>query len=124
MTSIEVPDWVAAVALDAYKASRGSYEGEVPPDFDDMKAAITAALGAWVVREPYRVGNRYMTQGGEEVTLNQVANYGTSYESMCDDAGVYRYTRRDFGRVTGSAHDYSDQRNIPPLFTLRQEKPE
>ena len=49
MTEIDVPDWVVAWALDAYKASRGTYEGEVPVDADDMRAALTAALGAWVV---------------------------------------------------------------------------
>jgi hypothetical protein len=124
MTSIEVPDWVLEQAFNAWCDVADVDEWRVRNSHEALRAAIAAALGAWVVREPYRVGNRYMTQGGEEVTLNQVANYGTSYESMCDDAGVYRYTRRDFGRVTGSAHDYSDQRNIPPLFTLRQEKPE
>jgi len=35
---------------------------------------------------------------------------------MEDESGVNRYTRRDFGRVTGSAHDYSDPRNTPPLY--------
>lgn len=48
MTEIDVPDWVVAWALAAYKASRGTYEGEVPVDADDMRAALTAALGAWV----------------------------------------------------------------------------
>lgn len=126
MSQIEVPDWVVARARAAVREFWENYKGGVDcGEYDAaMRAALTAALGAWVVREPYRLGNRYMTQGGEEVTLNQVANYGTSYESMCDAAGVHRYTRRDFGRVTGSAHDYSDLRNIPPLYTLRQEKPD
>lgn len=132
MSQIEVPSWVVEIAAKAYFEDMSSLDRWNDPmdekereDWrDGARKIITAALGAWVVREPYRLGNRYMTQGGEEVTLNQVANYGTSYESMCDDVGVHRYTRRDFGRVTGSAHDYSDQRNIPPLYTLRQEKPE
>lgn len=47
-----------------------------------------------------------------------VHNEGTSYECMEDEAGVNRYTRRDFGRVTGSAHDYSDPRNTPPLYAV------
>lgn len=128
MTSIDVPDWVVDAAVEAFLSNTGQ-EHKVTDlqrnlTRECMAPALIAALGAWVVREPYRLGNRYMTQGGEEVTLNQVANYGTSYESMCDDAGVHRYTRRDFGRVTGSSHDYSDQRNIPPIYTLRQEKPE
>lgn len=50
MTEIDVPDWVVDEALDAYKASRGTYEGEVPADADDMRAALTAALGAWVAQ--------------------------------------------------------------------------
>lgn len=48
MTSIEVPDWVAAVALEACG------EHFTGPDAD-MKRAITAALGAWVVPVGYRV---------------------------------------------------------------------
>jgi hypothetical protein len=129
MSQIEVPDWVARIADEAGEEfarthTMSMYASLADMQLDCVRHMLNAALGAWVVREPYRVGNRYMTQGGEEVTLNQVANYGTSYESMCDDAGVHRYTRRDFGRVTGSAHDYSDQRNIPPLYTLRQEKPD
>jgi Domain of unknown function (DUF3850) len=67
--------------------------------------------------EPYRVGNIYRTQGGELVKFVGASNVGTSYETMFDEDGVHRYTRRDFGRVTGSPHDYSDPRNTPPLYT-------
>lgn len=66
--------------------------------------------------EPYVVGNQYFTQAGDLVRFVAVHNEGTSYECMEDEAGVNRYTRRDFGRVTGSAHDYSDPRNTPPLY--------
>lgn len=65
---------------------------------------------------PFMVGNTYRTQGGELVRFVSVSNEGTDYETMADEAGVHRYTRRDFGRVTGSAHDYSDPRNVPPLY--------
>lgn len=69
---------------------------------------------------PYVLGNQYRTQGGDLVKLVTVANAGTSYESMACEAGVHRYTRRDLGRVTGSPHDYSDPRNIPPLYAAPQ----
>jgi hypothetical protein len=68
--------------------------------------------------EPYVVGNQYFTQAGYLVRFVAVHNEGTSYECMEDEAGVNRYTRRDFGRVTGSAHDYSDPRNTPPLYAV------
>ena len=68
--------------------------------------------------EPYVVGNQYFTQAGDLVRFVAVHNEGTSYECMEDEAGVNRYTRRDFGRVTGSAHDYSDPRNTPPLYAV------
>lgn len=94
MTEIDVPDWVVAVALDAYKASRGTYEGEVPVDADDMRAALTAALGAWVVptacTEPWRI------------------DYLSSYP---------RNTVEVSSMDTLSAGDIT-------LYTLRQEKPE
>lgn len=63
---------------------------------------------------PYRVGRSYKTQGGQTVRFVGVANAGTVYETMFDEHGVHRYTTRDFGRVTGTAHDYSDPRNVPP----------
>jgi hypothetical protein len=62
---------------------------------------------------PFRVGGQYKTQSGDVVTFVGVANEGTSYETMFDQHGVHRYTARDFGRVTGSPHDYSDPRNTP-----------
>ena len=60
---------------------------------------------------PFQVGQSYATQVGEIVRFVKVHNEGTYYETMEDERGVHRYTRRDFGRVTGSAHDYSDPRN-------------
>lgn len=65
---------------------------------------------------PYVVGNHYRTTAGDMVRFVTVSSEGTSYETMADESGIHRYTRRDFGRVTGSPHDYSDPRNVPPLF--------
>jgi len=65
---------------------------------------------------PFVLGNQYLTQSGEWVRFVTIANEGTDYESMADEKGCHRYTRRDFGRVTGSAHDYSDPLNTPPLY--------
>lgn len=67
---------------------------------------------------PYELGNQYRTQEGELVRFVAVHNQGSSYETMEDENGVNRYTRRDFGRVTGTAHDYSDPRNVPPMFYI------
>ncbi|WP_312784635.1 hypothetical protein [Brevundimonas sp.] len=67
-------------------------------------------------RVPFVVGNQYRTQGGDMVRFVSVHRAGTSYETMADEDGVHRYTMRDFGRVTGTDHDYSDPRNTPPLY--------
>lgn len=82
---------------------------------------------------PYEVGGWYRQQNGEWVQLVGVASPGSHYECMysidADGQRIHRYTNRpgDYGRVTGSAHDYSDPRNIPPFIPessmaeLRQE---
>lgn len=59
----------------------------------------------------------YETQSGEAVKFVAIHNAGTSYETMEDQHGVNRYTRRagDIGRVTGTPHDWSDPRNLPRL---------
>ena len=52
MTEIDVPDWVVAVALEACGEHFTGSD-------DDMRAALAAALGAWVVptacTEPWRI---------------------------------------------------------------------
>lgn len=62
---------------------------------------------------PFFVGNWYGTQGGDLVRIVGVANAGTQHETVFDQHGVHRYTREgDAGRCTGTAHDFSDPRNI------------
>lgn len=65
---------------------------------------------------PFIAGNYYRTQAGALVRFVWVHNEGTSYETMEDESGVNRYTRRDFGRVTGSPHDFSHPGNVQPLY--------
>ena len=70
---------------------------------------------------PYQVGNWYAQQNGKLVQLVGVHNPGKHHETMYsieDNRAVNRYTRRDYGRVTGTCHEYSDPRNIPPMVTL------
>jgi hypothetical protein len=71
--------------------------------------------------EPFRLLNWYRMQGGDLVQFVKAHNIETSYATMEDQHGVNRYVRRDFGRVTGSAHDYSDPRNTPPLYAAQPE---
>lgn len=68
---------------------------------------------------PFRCGKWYRTQDNSWVRFVSIANEGNSYETMADENGVHRYTSRDYGRVTGSAHDYSDPRNVPPPIGSR-----
>ena len=49
MTEIDVPDWVVEVAGEAF-----GRHNDLCWDDGSMRAALTAALGAWVVLGPYR----------------------------------------------------------------------
>lgn len=49
MTSIEVPDWVLEQALNAWCDVADVDEWRVRNSHEALRAAITAALGAWVV---------------------------------------------------------------------------
>lgn len=80
------------------------------------RPAVGGTLVAKAEPVPFRVGNEYQTQAGEWVRFVGIANEGTDYETMFDEKGHHRYTRRDFGRGTGTAHDYSDPGNTPPLY--------
>jgi hypothetical protein len=68
------------------------------------------------------LGGTYETQSGDTVRMVKINNAGTPYETLEDEQGVNRYSRRisDMGRVTGSAHDYSDPKNIKEPFHAQQ----
>lgn len=71
--------------------------------------------------EPFRDRNTYQTQSGELVELRKTNNdklNGTTYETMGDQHGHYRYTNRGFdsGRLTGTNGEFTDPGNILPLF--------
>jgi uncharacterized membrane protein len=94
MTEIDVPDWVVEAAMDAY-AKVNEDNGEPVEYFPDaMIAALTAALGAWVV--PVACAARWEIEILNNTTVN-------SAEAWSLD--------------TLDAHDVT-------LYTLRQEKPE
>lgn len=63
----------------------------------------------------FEVGKEYKTQAGENVTvLGRTETRGCECLECGDN--LYRYDRSshssDAGRVTGTAHDYSDGRNF------------
>ena len=62
----------------------------------------------------FEVGKSYRTIGGDIVTIMGFTNEGLHYETVYDQHGVHRYTDASYsaGRVTGTAHDCSDPRNI------------
>lgn len=70
------------------------------------------------VQVPFVVGNFYRTLGGAQVRFVRTHHEGMGHETMEDEAGIHRYTRRDFGRVTGTDHHPPDPRNVLPLFQL------
>lgn len=67
---------------------------------------------------PFVLGNFYKTQGGQLVRFVTVHNEGNSYETFEDESGVNRYSRRDFGRCTGTCHEYTDPRNVLPTYSI------
>ena len=101
MSSIEVPDWVVARARAAVREFWGNYKGGCDcGEFDAaMKAAITAALGAWMVpvgrKQPHK---EYLmhTRGHDDYAAG-----------LFGDAGVK------------IAEKFTEQ-----VYVLRQEKPE
>lgn len=61
----------------------------------------------------YRIGCRYRMLNGQTTKIVGVANAGTGYETVYDNRGCHRYSRRDFGRVTGTRSDPPYPLNIP-----------
>lgn len=85
---------------------------------ETLLTAALPALAIGLVPVPFVVGNSYQQQDGKWIRFVKVYREGTDYETMEDENGVHRYTSRDFGRVTGTSHDYSEPMNTPPLYTV------
>lgn len=60
MTEIDVPDWVVEVAGEAF-----GRHNDLCWDDGSMRAALTAALGAWVVP----VGHGYVAKGSQQLVV-------------------------------------------------------
>lgn len=105
-------------------------------DFVSLETAVSAwnqraplpAVATLVpeLTKPLELGRSYLTQAGAAVTIVQVMNDDLpGYECVQGDdpsenapEGVWRYNRAsDRGRVTGSAFDMSDPRNLIPELT-------
>lgn len=70
-----------------------------------------------MVSEPLLLGNTYRLLSGNTVMIVEVNNK-PGYESVKGNDGAWRYNRQnDRGRVTGSPHDFSEPRNIIPLYS-------
>lgn len=54
MTEIDVPDWVVEQAFNAWCDVADVDEWRVRNSHEALRAALAAALGAWVVLGPYR----------------------------------------------------------------------
>ena len=100
MTEIDVPDWVVKAAEDARVRCLNAVTAYGSAGVDEryhmaMKAAITAALGAWVV---------------------PMAWAGTDFPNW------RRHESEQVRKLTRKAQPQHGF--ITPLYTLRQEKPE
>lgn len=64
----------------------------------------------------YTIGRIYRQLDGQEVLIVGIANRGTDHETVYSIAPggdpIHRYSRRDFGRVTGTSFDRPDPRNL------------
>lgn len=66
----------------------------------------------------FEVGKTYLTQEGKEVTIIAESQVGTDYHCVKGNDGLtpeggWRYARHeDAGRVTASAFDMSEPRNL------------
>jgi len=61
----------------------------------------------------FEVGKTYKTQEGKDVKIMQAKFINSDYHCVEGDDGVWRYARpSDAGRVTASAFDMSDPRNL------------
>lgn len=106
-------DWFA-ICDAAEKIDRDwMFRGNVGAD------AIIAILDQ-VEIAPFELGVTYKTVSGEDVVFVIVHREGTSYETMECANGINRYTRRDFGRVTGSPFDHSDPRCVLPKYRIKE----
>lgn len=115
--------------FDAYKKDDELFEAWQAINFFDGELDVfdleleDAANPAPASLEPFILGNSYRTFGGDLVKLVEVSNAGTVYETMACEAGVHRYTTRDFGRVTGTSFSDPDPRNLMPLYRNETDRP-
>ena len=111
MTEIDVPDWVVEAAMraeDKFYAEKnyGSFSDIQGDDAAEaMRAAIAAALGAWVVPEQFQSRARFMEyEWCPWQTFNDEHGREAWFEVM-SRAEAWQAEKRD-------------------LYTLRQEEPE
>jgi hypothetical protein len=107
MTSIEVPDWVAQAYIASY---HHAYDTEELPYMESVKAALTAALGAWVV--PVAFGVRYDWEGTGKSEVRDLRFTKDSAEGAA------------FAAQCSIPPGFPIKVSAQPLYTFRQEKPE
>jgi len=85
------------------------------PEGSRVRTAATVHMrreGKRVYLEKFEVGKRYLTQGGETIEI-LAETHLEGYECVKGSDDIWRYNRpSDLGRVTASAFDMSDPRNL------------
>jgi hypothetical protein len=67
----------------------------------------------------FMVGEVYKSKEGFDILITDEANVGTPYHCAMGIDGIWRYARQhDAGRVTGSAFDMSNPRNLVPPHSI------
>ena len=110
MTEIDVPDWVVARARAAVREFWENYKGGVDcGEYDAaMRAALTAALGAWVV--PVAWGVQYDLEGTGKSEVRDLRFTKDSAEGAA------------FAAQCSIPPGFPIKVSAQPLYTLRQEK--
>lgn len=104
MTEIDVPDWVVEVACSAAFVEFSDNQRT------DMRAALTAVMGAWVVPVAWGVQYDWEGTGKSEVRdlrFTKDSADGAAFASQC-----------------AIPPGFPIKVSAKPLYTLRQEKPE
>ncbi|BBC78145.1 Hypothetical protein KNT65_gp097 [Escherichia phage EcS1] len=76
----------------------GTYNDD--PNIEDVIVMVSSENGN---PNHFAKGAKFITNGGEEITIEGITGTGTSYETAYDQHGHHRYSRRDVGRATGSS---------------------
>ena len=132
MTEIDVPDWVVEQAFNAWCDVADVDEWRVRNSHEALRAALAAALGAWVVPKPLEWRE---LSGGQQVAVTPWrSDYWITFPVLGYGAGKVQASFLDAREPWAELFDSVEEakstvfthhaKKIAALTALRQEKPE